>query len=232
MHIASVLAPRAALLRLAVTTLVFAVMYDGCNRLAQGRGGIGNGVFGWEHAMPFVPWTIVPYLSIVGFFALSFLVGRERRALDRHLAALAIDLGLSVACWLLLPLRFAFERPPVDDWTAPLFALLAATDLPYNRAPSLHISVLVILAVRFTPLLAGWPRAALHGWFMLIALSVLTTWQHHVIDIPAGVAAAGMSLWLAGRRTIGAPWSKPSATVLVSIASSRRAAACSPTANR
>jgi hypothetical protein len=232
MHTASVLAPRAALLRLAATALVFGALYNGCNQLTQGRSGIGQGVFGWEHAMPFVPWTIVPYLSIVGFFVLSFLVGRERRALDRHVAALAIDLVISVLCWLLVPLRFAFERPPVDDWTAPLFALLAATDLPYNRAPSMHISVLVILAVRFTPLLGGWRRAALHGWFLLIALSVLTTWQHHVIDIPAGMAAAGVSLWLAGRWTIGAPWSNPSPTVLESISSSRRAAACWSTSKR
>jgi hypothetical protein len=50
----------------------------------------------------------------------------------------------------------------------------------------MHISVVVILAVQLAPLVAGWCRAALHGWFMLIRLSVLTTWQHHDIDIPDG----------------------------------------------
>jgi hypothetical protein len=200
MHTASVLAPRAALLRLAATTLVFGALYNGCNQLTQGRSGIGNGVFGWEHATPFVPWTIVPYLSIVGFFALSFLVGRERRALDRHLAALAIDLVLSVLCWLLVPLRFAFERPPVDDWTAPLFALLAATDLPYNRAPSLHIGVLIVLWARFAPGVSGGWALCLHGWFALIAASVLTTYQHHVLDVPAGALLGAMALGLTARR--------------------------------
>jgi hypothetical protein len=227
------LEPRAALLRLAATALAFALLYSGCNQLAHARGvALGAVVFDWEHAVPLLPWTIVPYLSIVGFFALSFLVDRTRASLDRFVTTLGINLGLSVPCWLLMPMGFAFDRPPIDGWTAPLFALLAATDLPYNRAPSLHIRVLVILVARFAPLLSGWARVALLGWFALIGVSVLTTWQHHLIDIAAGVAAGCLSLWLGRRWRIGSPWPSLPPTVSALIASSRPAGSCRSTTGR
>jgi hypothetical protein len=222
----------AAAWRLAATALAFVAAYTACNHLTHARGNAGHGVLAWEGTMPFLPWTIVPYLSIFGFFALSFGVARERPALDRHVVALAINLGLSVLCWLAVPLRFAFERPPVEGWAAPLFTLLAWTDLPYNRAPSLHISVLVILAARLVPLLAGWQRLLLLAWFGLVALSVLTTWQHHLVDIPTGVLVATVSLRLARHGTMAATWPGPSPTSLPTTASNPRRGACSPTASR
>lgn len=194
------IAPRQAALRLGLTALVFVTLYALCNQLTSARQDIGQGVFDWERAIPFVPWTIVPYLSILGFFGLSFFVGRDRKALDRHMAALMIDLLISIVCYALFPLRFMFQRPELDGVFGLLFQLLSATDLPYNRAPSLHISVLVILWVRFAPLLAGWKRLALDGWFALIGLSVLTTYQHHSIDVPAGLAVGALCITLTSGR--------------------------------
>lgn len=195
----------AAARRLVMTSVVFVALYAACNQLTSARRDIGQAVFDWERAIPFVPWTIVPYLSIIGFFVASFFVGRDRAALDRHVGALLLDLGVSIVLYAAFPLRFMFERPELDGAFGALFQLLSATDLPYNRAPSLHISVLVILWFRLAPLLGGWQRRALDAWFLLIGLSVLTTWQHHCIDVPAGAAvglACVRAVSPAGRRVL------------------------------
>ena len=39
-------------------------------------------------------------------------------------------------------------------------------------------------------------RGLLHGWMALIGISVLTTWQHHFIDLPTGALAGFFCLWL------------------------------------
>jgi hypothetical protein len=201
----TLLTPRQAALRLAATSGLFVGVYTLCNQLTHLRSDIGQAVFDWERAIPFVPWTIVPYLSLIGFFALSFMVRRLRAQLDCHAAAVAIDLLLSAACYLLMPLRFTFDRPLPEGVWGPLFALLAAADLPYNRAPSLHISVLLIVWLRLAPQWEGWKKAAFGIWFVLIALSVLTTYQHHVIDVPAGLLVGAVSVALARRIAVPDP---------------------------
>jgi hypothetical protein len=196
---------RQALPQLAATSAVFAAAYAGCNRLTSLRADVGAAMFDFERHMPFVPWTIVPYLSIVFFFVFSFFAGGGRAAQREHVLRLLLNLGVAIACYLLVPLRFQFERPAVDGAAGWLFTLLAACDLPYNRAPSLHISVLLLLWLRLAPGLAGWRRLALQLWFTAIGLSVLTTWQHHLVDIPAGLAAGAFSVWLVrilGRRAM------------------------------
>lgn len=168
------------------TSVTYVALYAMSNRLTSLRSDVGTGVFAWERAIPFVGWTVVPYLSLCLFFALSFFVDPDRERLRRHVLRLAIVLLVSVLCYAAFPLRFTFERPPTAGWIGALFDLLGLCDMPYNRAPSLHIGVLVLMWARFAPCLRGWRGAALHVWFALIAVSVLTTYQHHVLDVPAG----------------------------------------------
>jgi membrane-associated phospholipid phosphatase len=186
--------------RLAWLTTVFVVLYRLSNQYTQGRGDVGRAVFDWERAIPFVPWTVLPYLSIGVFFLASFFLCRDKGAQDRHSLRLLLALGISLLCYALLPLRFMFERPGTDGIFGLLFAGLSAFDMPYNRAPSLHISMLVLLWVRYAPFVRGALRVALQGWFALIGISVLTTYQHHVIDVPAGLAVGLLCVALVGER--------------------------------
>lgn len=174
----------------------FFASYGLANTLASRRLGVGSIAFGWEHAIPFVPWTIVPYWSIDLFYGLSLLICLTRSELDRHAQRLFAAQLISVACFITFPLRFSFDRPAADGIYGALFTALGSFDKPFNQAPSLHISLLVLIWVRLAahtrPM---WLRAVLHVWMLVVGVSVLTTYQHHFIDIPTGLAVGFAILW-------------------------------------
>ena len=152
--------------------------------------------FAWERAIPFWPWTIVPYWSIDLLYGLSFLACRDAREVDRHgLRLLTVQL-VAIACFLVFPLRFSFERPLVDGTFGALFGALASFDQPFNQAPSLHMAILVIVWARLAPRFHGWGAVLLHAWLALIGVSVLTTYQHHFVDLPTGALLGFVALWL------------------------------------
>nr|WP_241093791.1 phosphatase PAP2/dual specificity phosphatase family protein [Xanthomonas sp.] len=183
----------------------FFLSYGFANAMAGRRTYVPTLPFAWEAQIPFWPWTIVPYWSIDLFYVISFFVCRTRAELDTHARRLLTAQVLAVGCFLLWPLRFSFERPPSDGVFGWLFAVLLGFDKPFNQAPSLHIVLLVVLWVRYAQHLHGWARGALHLWFALIGISVLTTYQHHFLDVPTGVAVGWLCVWLWPQR-VAPPW--------------------------
>jgi protein-tyrosine phosphatase len=159
--------------------------------------GVGGVVFDWERRIPFWPWTIIPYWSIDLFYGLAFLCCRDRTASTRLALRLLSVQVICVSCFLLWPLRFQFERPAVEGIFGALFNVLTSFDRPYNQAPSLHIALLVIIWRQFAAFTASpGARGVIHAWALLIGVSVLTTWQHHFIDVPTGAAVGLFCLWL------------------------------------
>lgn len=175
---------------------LFFASYGFANRFTSQRDDVGSLVFAWEQHLPLWPWTIVPYWSIDLLYGLSFLLPASRREMDRHGLRLLSAQVICIACFLLWPLRFTFERPPLEGTFGLMFDLLMGFDKPFNQAPSLHITLLVVLWACFARYAHGAWRVVLHGWFVLIGLSVLTTWQHHFIDVPTGAVAGLFCLWL------------------------------------
>lgn len=194
-----------ALLWLAFLGPFFYLTYGFANAMAARRDDVPHVVFGWEHAIPFLAWTIVPYWTTNLFYAASPFLCRDRRELDTHCLRLLWVQVLAVTCFLLWPLVFSFERPASDGLFGAMFAALEGFDQPYNQAPSLHIALTVILWTLYARHLRGGWRIALHAWFTLVCASVLTTWQHHFIDIPTGLAAGWLCVWL-WPRVAPAPW--------------------------
>lgn len=187
---------RAALWLLFLAPL-FYVTYGGANWLAAQRADVGSFVFGWEHNIPFLGWTIVPYWSINAFYGLSLFVCATREELDAHVRRLLTAQMIAVACFIAFPLAFTFERPELPGGFAGfLFQALGAFDKPFNQAPSLHIALTVILWPLYVRHLPRATRPALHAWFALVGVSVLTTYQHHFIDIPTGALLGLFALWL------------------------------------
>ena len=59
-----------------------------------------------------------------------------------HLVAAQL---IATVCFVLFPLSFGWPKPPADGLSGWLFDSLAAFDLPYNQAPSLHIALAIIV---------------------------------------------------------------------------------------
>ena len=157
---------------------------------------VGAVVFGWERHIPFWAWTILPYMSLDAFYAGSLFLCATRAELDTHAKRLLLASVLSVAGFLLFPLQFSFARPATSGFNGALFTALAGFDKPYNQAPSLHISLALLVWLVFARHLRGVARWAAHGWFLLIAVSVFTTYQHHFIDGVAGAAVGVLCVYL------------------------------------
>ncbi len=171
---------------LALAGAVFILVYGACNRFTATRGDVGSCYFGWEKDLPFVPWLVVPYWSLDLFFCGSFFLCATRADLRRHTLRLVLVTLLSGVFFLLLPMRFGWDRPEPEGWTAPLFHALYANDLPYNLAPSLHISLRSLVWMVYGARLRGRLRQVVKIWFILIGVSTLLLWQHHLLDVASG----------------------------------------------
>lgn len=174
----------------ALLSVLFFAVYGGCNWIASLRSDVGFWFFEWERNIPFVPFMIVPYMSIDLFFAAApFLCrdDRERRTFARRVTAAIVVAG---AFFLLLPLRFAFPRPLVSGWLGEIYRFLYGFDRPFNLFPSLHITLRTILAETYARHTKGVIRWAIQIWFSLIGFSTLLTYQHHIVDLIGGFILA------------------------------------------
>lgn len=169
---------------------LFLVVYGGCLWITAHRSDVGSFYFGWERAIPFVPWMILPYLSIDLFFIAAPFLFSSARDLNLFVRRMAAAIMVAGLCFLLLPLRFAFPRPHADGWLGWLFDWFRAMDAPLNLFPSLHAALVILLANAYARNLQGGTRFVVLGWFLLIGVSPLLTRQHHVIDIVGGFALA------------------------------------------
>ena len=68
--------------------------------------------------------------------------------------------------------------------------------------------MLILLDVYFRHT-RGFVRVAIMMWFVLIALSPLLTYQHHVIDIVGGFVLAALCFWIFRERDLSSPQSNP-----------------------
>jgi membrane-associated phospholipid phosphatase len=176
--------------RLLLAGAVFVGVYGFCNRFTATRDDVGVWMWDWERHIPFVREFIVPYWSLDLFFCGAFFLCRSRAELDLLTKRLVAVVLASGVCFLLFPLQMGLPRPEPAGWTAPLFRALYAGDMPYNLAPSLHISLRSILWVCYGAHLRGGLRSEAKCWFMLIGLSTLLVRQHHLVDVAAGFLMA------------------------------------------
>lgn len=197
------LIPRAARTSV-LLSLLFVIVYGSTNWWTAQRpsSDVGTWYFAWElTAIPYVPVLMVPYMSIdLFFFAAAFLC-RDERELRVFARRVVFSIVVAAAFFLLLPLKLAWpERPSVGGWfgafveqscTAPFLM-----EYPHNLFPALHITLAIILADHYGRHTRGLVRVLSCLWFILIGISTVLTWQHHLVDIAGGVVLAGFAFYL------------------------------------
>lgn len=155
-----------------------------------------------DHAVPFLPWTVFIYLSAYVMIIGTFLTCRRRTTADRYVVGQLVLIGVSTVTHWALPVAFprAHYPVPAELASAPAYAmeLLRSYDAPTSCMPSLHVSAAVLAALliqRDRPRAFPW----LLGWAALIALSTLTTKQHYLLDVVAGLLLAMVVAFATGR---------------------------------
>jgi protein-tyrosine phosphatase len=204
---------------------LFLIVYGGCNWITARRANVGTFYFEWEHKIPFLPLFILPYMSIDLFFVVAPFLCRNDRELSILAKRIAAAIIVAGSCFLLFPLRFAFPRPHAAGWLGALFDWFRQMDAPYNLLPSLHAAFTLILLDIYFRHTRGFIRVATMTWFVLIALSPVLTYQHHVIDIVGGFVLAGYSFYffrepshappVVANRRIGSYYAAGAAVVLI-----------------
>ena len=185
---------KTSLLKLALVGILFYASYSLSNYYAASLAHVPEIAFAWERNIPFWEWTILPYWSLNLMYAAAFFLCRDTREQNRYVARLVSAQIVATTCFMLFPLHFGWPKPHTDGLWGVMFDSLVAFDLPYNQSPSLHIALSIIVGAfywtRFPKI-----RLPIFLWQSLIALSVLTTYQHHFIDVPTGALLGWLVLW-------------------------------------
>lgn len=201
---------KTSLLKIALVGALFYTSYGLSNHYAASLAYVPEVAFAWEYGIPFWAWTIVPYWSLNLMYAAAFFLCRNACEQNRYVARLVLAQIVATICFMLFPLHFGWPKPPTDGLWGWLFDSLVAFDLPYNQAPSLHIALAVIVGAfywtRFPKI-----RLPIFLWQSLIALSVLTTYQHHFIDVPTGALLGWLVLWAIPQHGVS-PFRRPFGT--------------------
>jgi hypothetical protein len=138
----------------------------------------------YEEDIPFLPWTIVIYLSLF-FQAVIFI-----KIIPEKVFWLVIELGFAMlvihlATFILFPIRYPRENYQSDDLVLNLFRFI---DTPKNCFPSLHVSCTIFFANLYVFWeKSDWRKFFMVLWSILITLSVLTVKQHYIWDILGSV---------------------------------------------
>ena len=201
---------KTSLLKLALIGALFYTSYGLSNHYAASLAYVPEVAFAWERSIPFWAWTIVPYWSLNLMYAAAFFLCRNACEQNRHTARLVSAQIIATTCFMLFPLHFGWPKPPTDGLWGVMFDSLVAFDLPYNQSPSLHIALSIIVGAfywtRFPKI-----RLPILLWQSLIALSVLTTYQHHFIDVPTGALLGWLVLWAIPQHGVS-PFRRPFGT--------------------
>jgi membrane-associated phospholipid phosphatase len=168
----------------------FLLIYGGCDAVTGHRTLRVRIHTDAELKIPFVPETVVIYMSIyLLFVAVPFIL----RSWDELLALawmLNVTILISGVCYLVLPAQLAFEPHQGAGMFPGVFRFADRLNLTYNLMPSLHVGLSAGCLAVFAGRSGRSGKVVAWLWGVAIGLSTLLTHQHHVLDVVTGFLLA------------------------------------------
>jgi len=162
---------------------------------------------GLDEAIPFLPWTFWIYISESFLFLSVYLLARDLGNLNRFLYAIVAAYLLGGAAFLVWPTVYPRQEFPIGPEAGALtrwaFSTFREMDSPASCFPSLHVATCYLAAMLFWEEQRG-KLAFFLVWATAVGVSTLTTKQHYVADVLAGILYA-LLLYGAFRRWGPAP---------------------------
>ncbi len=190
--------PKGVGLRLLILLAVQLLAYFGAKLLIRGRPMLCMAL-PVDERIPLLPWTIVIYFGCYLFWALNYalILRAEQGNSSRFFRA---ELLGKLVCFLIfVTVPTTLPRPEIvgSGVFSELMRLLYAADAPDALFPSLHcyVSWMCVVGLRGKPEIPGGWKACSALIAVLVFCSTLTTRQHVLADVFAGVALAELC-WL------------------------------------
>ncbi len=150
-------------------------------------------LFAFEEAIPTVGWTVLVYMSLVVMIILTIdrvAVYGSKIILAKAMTSIVAALGALFSNFLLVPTTYPRPQTAPDGWAEYLLGFTQQVDAATNCFPSTHCMVATYLGLVICSIRA--PQGVKILWLLwstAICLSTLTTKQHYVVDVIAGVCA-------------------------------------------
>lgn len=177
------------------------MVYYGANLMAQNRFH-HNWELSLDRLIPFLPWTVSIYFACFLFWGVSYVLCtiQEDRLAYRFFLA---DFLCKVVClvfFLLLPTTNVRPEITGTGFWDQVMRFLYWVDAPANLFPSIHcmVSWLCYIGARNDPRLPVWYRRFSCLFALAVFASTLTTKQHVLVDVVAGMLLAELGYWVAG----------------------------------
>lgn len=156
-----------------------------------------------DDVIPFIPWTVIIYLSCYLFWIVNYIIGckQEKTLAFRFLAADFFAKTVCLFCFLLFPTTNTRPFVAGEDIWEKMMLWVYEADAADNLFPSIHCltSWFCYIAVRKNPKIN-----VAYKWFSLlfalaVCVSTLTTKQHVIVDMIGGVFLAESSYYLVNK---------------------------------
>ncbi len=194
--------PRVMWLPLILTVVCNAITYYG-TRVLMSESTHYNLSNSLDDRIPFIPWTIVIYWGCYIVWIVNYILGcrQNRETAFRFMSADLLAKLVCLLCFLLFPTTNV--RPPIEGnsiWDV-MMTWLYRIDAADNLFPSIHCltSWFCFIAVRENKRIPKWYTVLSALMAVSICISTLTTKQHVLVDVFAGIGLAEGSYWFVGK---------------------------------